>query len=164
MVLLITTILFALMAFAPSSAPIKTENTRRAALGGSEQEIKDVATRFTENLLSYKAATIDDDIRSALADATTEFQTRPLAAFGGSDINQVKAEVKSGQASSSVDVKGTAITSRDDDTASALVVTYRKFDSNKRAPTEGLLVVELTMVNTGDGWKIDNAASPASAS
>jgi hypothetical protein len=160
----VLTVIFGLMALAPNSAPIKTESVRRAAATSTEQEIRDVASRFVENLLTYKYQTIDADLNEALRDATTEFSTRPLESFGGSDINKVKADVRSGQGTSSIDVKASAITSRDSDTATVIVVGTREFDSNKREPTNAIIVMELTMRNTSDGWKVDNAGNPASAS
>lgn len=162
-VLFITTVLFGLMALAPSSAPIKTESVQRAAAGNTEEEIKDTASRFTENLLTYRYQTIDSDFSRTLRDATQEFSTRPLDAFDGSNINRVKADIRAARGTSSIDVKGVALTSRDSDTATALVVGTRTFDSTEREPTRVVQVVELTLLNTSDGWKVDNAAKPASA-
>jgi len=163
-VFLITTILFGLMALAPSSAPLKTSGTRRAAQGNTEEKIKDVSTRFMENLLTYKYQTVDSDFERTLRDATPEFSTRPLAAFDGLTIARVKSDIKSGQATSSIDVKGAAITSQDSDTATVLVVGVRTWDSNKRSvPAHVAQVIELTLQNSSDGWKVDNASNLASA-
>ncbi len=153
------------MALAPSAAPIKTASTQRAAAGNTEEGIRELASRFTENLLTYKYQTVDADLDRALRDATQEFSTRPLAAFGGLNLSRVKADIKSGRATSTVDVKGAAITSQDSDTATVLVVATRTWDSNKREqPAHTVSVVELTLLNTSDGWKVDNASDPASAS
>jgi hypothetical protein len=153
------------MAFAPSSAPIKTQSVQRAAQGDTEETIKDVATRFTENLLTYKYQTVDADFTQALRDATTQFATRPLGAFGGLSTADAKAQAKTNLSTSSVDVKGVAITSREkNDAATALVVMYRTYRGKKAvANASGLKVIELTLVNSPDGWKVDNAANPAEA-
>lgn len=152
------------MAFSPSSAPIKTEGSRQAAGVSTEQKIEDVAARFTENLLTYKPDTAETDIERAKRDGTPELATRQLAAFRGITLNAVVEDIKDNNATSSVDVKGTSITSRDDETATVLVVTQRTIDSDERdTPSTGLLVVELTMLNTDEGWKVDDIASPATA-
>lgn len=165
MVLLITTVIFGLMALAPSAAPIKTRSVQRAAAGNAEEAIRELASRFAENLLTYKYQTVDADFDRALRDATNEFASRPLATFGGLNLNRVKADIKSGRATSTVDVKGAAITSQDSETATVLVVATRTWDSNKRErPAHNVAVVELTLLNTSDGWKVDNASDPASAS
>ena len=142
---------------------MKTASTKRAAASSNEVQIRDAATNFTENLLTYKHTTVDADISKALRFATDEFPSRPLAAFGGIDINRVKTDIKTHKGTSTVDVKAAAITSRDDDTATVVVVTNRAFNSDQR-DAKGLLVIELTLVDTGDGWKVDNASSPVSAS
>jgi hypothetical protein len=164
-VFLITTVIFGLMALAPNAAPIKTQSVQRAAASNTQEEIRDVSTRFTENLLTYKYQTVDADLDRALRDATNEFGTRPLASFGGLNLNRVKADIKEGRATSTVDVRGAAITSQDSQTATVLVVTTRTWDSNKRStPAHTVAVLELTLLNTSDGWKVDNASDPASAS
>ena len=153
------------MALAPSAAPIKTKAVQRAAQGNAEESIRELASRFTENLLTYTHQTVDADFDRALRDATNEFSTRPLAPFGGLTLTKVKSDIKSGDATSTVDVKGAAITSQDSDTATVLVVATRTWDSNKRsAPAHNVAVLELTLLNTSDGWKVDNASDPASAS
>jgi hypothetical protein len=164
-VFFVLTVIFGLMALAPSAAPIKTQSVQRAAAGNTEEEVKDVASRFTENLLTYKYQTVDNDLERALRDATDEFASRPLAAFNNINISRVKSDIKSGKGTSSIDVKGAAITSRDSDTATVLVVGTRTWDSTKRdTPAHAVQVIELTLLNTSDGWKVDNAANPASAS
>lgn len=163
-VLFITTVIFGLMALAPGAAPIKTKSVQRAAAGNEEEAIRELASRFSQNLLTYKYQTVDADFDRALRDATQEFSTRPLASFGGLNLNRVKADIKEGRATSTVDVKGAAITSQDSDTATVLVVATRTWDSNRRDdPAHTVAVLELTLLNTSDGWKVDNASDPASA-
>lgn len=160
----VTTLIFGWMALAPASAPIKTEGSRKAAASGTEQQITEVASRFTENLLNYKPATAEADIESAKRDGTAELATRQLAAFRGITLDQVVSDIREKNATSSVDVKATAITSQDEETATVLVVTQRTIDSDKRdEPTTGLLVVELTMLRSDNGWKVDDIASPTTA-
>ena len=162
-ILLITTLVFGWMALAPKSAPIKTSGTRAAAAGNVENSIKDLASRFAENLLTYNYTTVDTDFARTLKDATTEFTSRPLTAFGGLNTNQVRAGIKQHKSVSSADVKGVAITSHDDDSATVLVVTSRTLQSDQTAKKTTLLVVQLDIQNTNGGWKVDNATSPTSA-
>jgi hypothetical protein len=149
------------MAFAPSSAPIKTSGSRAAAQVSTDDEIKTVAQRFTENLLNYNAASIDQALGRARRDATNQFASRQLAAFGGITLERIAADVKKNNAVSDVKVQTSAVTSQDDQTATVIVVTQRSIDSDSRPARKGLLVIELTLVNSNDGWKVDDAASPA---
>jgi hypothetical protein len=152
------------MALAPGSAPIKTGTVQRAAQVDTEDEINDVAARFTENLMTYNFKTAEDDVSRVLRDTTEEFSDRSHGALGG-DITSYRRQIVDAEGTSSADIKGTMLTSRDDDTATVLVIASRTFDSNRRDDAARILqVVELTLVETGDGWKVDNAANPATAS
>ena len=164
MVFFVTTVLFGLMALAPSSAPIKTRAVQRAAEGNTENEIEDVTSRFMANWLTYKYQTVDADFERALGDATPEFGTRPLAALKGLTVDRFKSEIKRTRGESTADVRSVDINSRDSGTATVTVVYTRTIDSTERdRPGRVLEVIELTLVEADDGWKVDNAASPASA-
>jgi hypothetical protein len=164
-ILAITTIVFGLMALAPAAAPIKTANTQRAAEGSTEKDVQAVAERFTKNLLTYKYQTVTTDVARTLKDATPEFGKRNLEVLGGRDIQAFSRAVAASHATGSVDVKGVVITSRDADTATVLVVSYRTFDSDARkAPSRGLLVTEMALRKLDGSWKVDNLANPARAS
>lgn len=159
-VLLITTILFGLMALAPSSAPIKTKSVQRAAAVKTENSIETVARQFVANLMTYNYRTIDSDLDRALRFATREFPSRSLTALGGRNIDAVKREARSHHSTSAADVKGVAITAHDKDTATAIVVFIRTLQGDKT--DNGVKVIELTLLNTSDGWKVDNATKPVS--
>jgi hypothetical protein len=153
------------MALAPAAAPIKTANTQRAAEGGTEKDVQAVAERFTKSLLTYKYQTVSADVARALKDATPEFAKRNLEVLGGRDIAAFSRAVVAERATGSVDVKGVVITSRDADTATVLVVSFRTFDNASRgAPVRGLLVTEMALRKIDAGWKVDNLANPARAS
>lgn len=156
---LITTILFGLMALAPNSAPIKTSSTRDAAEVGQTRAIESVSTRFTENLLTYKFATVEQDIDKALEDATDRFRTAEHKALGGT-ITQFRQLITARQGTSTADVKGTSITSQDDETATVLVTYFRNYDSAERQPTSSFLVLELTLLKQGGSWKVDIVGEP----
>lgn len=160
----ITTVIFGLMALAPNSAPIKTGTVQRAAEVASDEEIIDVASRFTKNLMTYDHRTVKEDVERVLRDATREFAARPQGALGG-DMANYRQQIEEADGTSNAEVKSAALTSRDKDTATVIVNATRTFDSNKRDnPARILQVVELTLVSTSDGWKVDNAANPATAS
>jgi hypothetical protein len=151
------------MALAPSSAPVKTGASRAAASVGVEEEITNVASRFTENLLTYKPTTVDNDLARARRDATGTFATRQIPAFGNKTLATIAQEIKTNRAVSTINVEGVVITSRDDSTATALVVGERTIDSDERkSPARQLQVVELTMLNTDRGWKVENATPVSS--
>ncbi len=152
------TLVFGWMALSPGSAPVKTSAGRAAASAGVEEDITNIASRFTENLLTYKATTVDNDFARARRDATGQFATRAIPAFGNKTLQTVASEIKDNNAVSTINVEGVVITSRDDTTATALVVGERTLDSDEReSPARQLQVVELTMVNTDGDWKIENA-------
>jgi Mce-associated membrane protein len=151
-----TTVLFGWMAFAPRSAPIKPPAVAGAP-SGDENEITDVASRFTSNLLTYKSTTVDADFKKALGDATPEFGVKRIPAFGDRTIAAVKEEVKTNKSTSSTRVKAASITDNNQDTATVVVVATRTYVSKGQEGQE-LPALELTLVNTGDGWKVDNAA------
>jgi hypothetical protein len=160
----ITTVIFGLMALAPNTAPIKTGNVQRAAQVANDDEIIDVASRFTKNLMTYNHRTVRADVERVLRDATREFGSRPQGALGG-DITNYREQIEEAEGTSNAEVKSVALTSRDDDTATVIVTANRTFDSNQREnPARILQVVELTLLSTSDGWKVDNAANPATAS
>ena len=145
------------MAFAPDSAPIKAPAVAGGGLSEDEQEISDVSSRFVSNLLTYKHTSVDADIRKALEDATPEFAAKQIEAFRNLTITQMKAEVKQNKSTSSTRVRAASVTDSDDETATVIVVATRTYVSKGQEGQE-IPALELTVVNTGDGWKVDNAS------
>lgn len=160
-VFFITTVLFGLMAFAPSSAPIKNSTTRSAAQATSQEDIAKVATRFTGNLVTFNYQTLDQDLQRILKDATGNFQTQFHTALGG-DINVFRRAIEQSQAKSTGDVKGTSVSSKDENTATVLVFVSQTIQNKSHpAPRTELRLLELTLVKTPQGWKVDNVGNPA---
>jgi len=152
------------MAFAPSSAPIKTGNTRAAAQVNAQEDITKVATRFTGNLVTFDYRTLDSDLQRILKDATGNFQTQFHTALGG-DINVFRRAIQQSQAQSTGDVKGTSVSSKDDNTATVLVFVSQTIRNKTHpAPRTELRLLELTLVKTPQGWKVDNVGNPARTS
>jgi len=160
-VFLITTILFGLMAFSPSAAPIKNSTTRAAAQASSQEDISTVATRFTGNLVTFDYKTLDADLQRILKDATGNFQTQFHTALGG-DLNVFRRAIQQSQAQSTGDVKGASVSSRDENTATVLVFVSQTIRNKTHpAPRTELRLLELTLVKTPQGWKVDNVGNPA---
>jgi len=149
------------MAFSPSSAPIKNSNTRAAVQATSQEDIAKVATRFTGNLVTFNYQTLDTDLQRILKDATGNFQTQFHTALGG-DINVFRRAIQQSQAQSTGDVKGTSVSSRDENTATVLVFVSQTIRNKTHpAPRTELRLLELTLVKTPQGWKVDNVGNPA---
>jgi hypothetical protein len=161
-ILFITTIVFALMAFAPGAAPIKTNTTRRAAEVSTEDQIKEVATRFTENLITFDYKTIDADAERVLRDATQQFSSQNQQALRGT-YDAFRRQIGTNQTVSTGEVKGTALTSRDEGTATVLVVSSQTSDNKNREARTRIQVLELTLVEASGGWKVDKVGTPSTA-
>lgn len=161
-VLLITTILFGLMALAPGSAPIKTTTTRKAAEAGVADAISTVASRFAENLISYNYKSITADLNKLQQDASDAFSKQYHSALNG-DIRAFRKRVIDERASSTGDVKGTTLLSEDEDTAAVLVFASQTVRSKRiSGGASRYIIIELTILETPDGWKVDSARVPSS--
>lgn len=157
----ITTVLFGLMALRPQSAPINTSATRAAAQAQEEKGIDTVARRFGDNLATFDYRTLDRDIDRILDDATGSFETEIQSALGG-DINVFRNAIREAQGQSTGEVKGVAVSSLDDDTATVFVFLMQSIrNKDNPQPRTQLRLLELTLVKTDGGWKVDNVANPA---
>jgi hypothetical protein len=162
-VLFITTVLFGLMAFRPNSAPIKSTATKAAVQATAEDDITKTSTRFTANLVTFDYRTLDNDLNRILKDASGNFRTQFHTALGG-DINVFRRAIEQAHAQSTGDVKGVSISSRDSNTATVLVFVSQTIRNLAHpAPRTELRLLELTLVKTPQGWKVDNVANPASS-
>ena len=61
-------------------------------------------------------------------------------------------------------MKGTTVTSQDNDTATVLVVVSQTYHNRDVGPTTNFHVLELTLIKTGNGWKVDKVGNPSSTS
>jgi hypothetical protein len=160
-VFFITTVIFGLMALAPSSAPIKTGATQKAAQVSVGEKLQGVATSFTEGLINFHYRTIDADIVRIERDTTRAFSQQFQGALHG-DINVYRKRIADAQAISRGDVKGTTLLSADDGTGSVLVFATQTLQSASQPdPVTKYVLLELTVVDTPAGWKVDNARLPA---
>ncbi len=159
-ILLVTTLLFAWMAFKPNSAPIKTTTVKRAAQTSQEDAARAVATRFGSNLVNFSHSSVDNDLRELQGDTTSRFSTTDQQALPGGSLSQFKQTIVSRASTSKGDVKGTAVTSLDSDSATVLVIVVQTVHSKTTNETNKFHILELTLVND-NGWKVDQVGTPA---
>lgn len=125
--------------------------------GREERAVRAVAQRFARNLVSFDYRTLDADIARVRKDSTGNFQGE-LDVFGGApDVREKLLEV---QAQSHGVVHGTVVRSVTAETASVIVVLDQS-TRNKERPEPQVFYrrVELTLVNTVRGWKVDRVAA-----
>ena len=160
-IFLITTLVLLWTVLHPSSAPIKTGAIRQAAQTSIEDQVKTVASRFATNLVTFNYQTVDSDISKLEQDTTSRFATTSQDALHGT-VDQFKANIIAKQSVSKGDVKGTAVTSLDNDTATVLVVVVQTFHNSTTKETTNFHVLELTIVHNS-GWKVDQVGNPSTA-
>lgn len=157
----VTTILFALMAFSPSAAPIKTSSTRQAAEASVEDQITGIAERFTQNLVTYNFRTITPDLARLQQDTTPGFAKQYHSAMRG-DLATFRKRIIDLQAVSVGQVKGSTLVSTQGDTATILVFANQTIRSSRtEGNQERYIIIELTLLDTDSGWKIDSARVPS---
>lgn len=158
----ITTILFALMAFSPTAAPIKTSSTRQAAAASVESQISGIAERFGKNLITYNFRSITPDLARLQQDTTSGFAKQFHSAMRG-DVAAFRKRIIDLQGVSRGEVKGSTLLSSEGDTATILVFANQVLRSTR---TDGrdvsrYIIVELTLLDTPQGWKVDSARVPS---
>jgi hypothetical protein len=151
-VLLITTILFGLMAFFPRIAPIKSGPARLAASAQEEEEIKTVARRFAKNFLTVDYRTIDNDFKQVTSDATGKFKQQL-----GQVLKLSREQFAKRKATSKGEVSEVFVLTHEDDTAVVRVVVNRTISNARtKGPESGQQILDVTLVSTPDGWKVDD--------
>jgi hypothetical protein len=148
------------MAFKPSSAPIKTPTLRRAAQTSVEDSVRAVATRFATNLVNFNYQTVDADMQKLAGDTTPHFATTNQAALKGGTVTDFKKAIADRRSVSHGDVKGTAVTSLDKDTATVLVVVLQSVHSTTTNEDNKFHILELTILDN-NGWKVDQVGNPS---
>jgi hypothetical protein len=151
-VLFVTTVLFGLMAFAPRLAPIKSGPAKLALKAQEEDGLKTIAKRFATNFVSIDYKTIDNDLKQMKADATNAFGEKLQRT-----IDVIGKQFKQRKASSSGRALDAAVLSHSDDSAIVQVLLRRtKRNVGTSGPETGNQVVNVTLVKTDDGWKVDD--------
>lgn len=151
----LTTVVFAIIAFLPDVSPISPAST------DADEEVLEVARRFSENLVNFDHQSLDEDLTKIEGDITGSFEEQFHAALGG-DINVFRQAIRESEATSTGEVKGASVSSRDDDTATVLVVVSQTVRNRENPESRTQLrPLELTLVKTDGGWKVDNVGNPA---
>ena len=151
-VLFVTTVLFGLMAFAPRFAPIKSGPAKLAARAQEEDGLKRIARRFAENFVSLSYETIDEDLRSMTADATSNFATKLR-----DTVHRIEKAFTDRKASSEGTALDAAVLSHSGDSAIVQVLLRRtKTNVGTKGPETGNQIVNVTLVKTDEGWKVDD--------
>ena len=158
----ITTILFALMAFSPSAAPIKTTSTRQAAEANVQDQVSGIAQRFGKNLITYNFRSITPDLQRLQRDTTEGFAKQFHSAMRG-DVAAFRKRIIDLQGVSRGDVKGSTLVSSDGDTATVLVFASQVLRSarTENRDVSRYIIVELTVLDGPNGWKVDSARVPS---
>jgi Mce-associated membrane protein len=151
-------ILLALMVFAPGILPFKVGAARTATKADTEADIERVSSRFARNLLTFDYRTLDEDLRRIAQDATGNFERE----FEG--VSAVSGNVIEAKAVSKGEVQGVSVSSQTGDSAVALVFLRRSIDNEEQdEPRTQFQFLELTLVNTAEGWKVDDVQDPTLA-
>lgn len=153
-VLFIATVLLGLMAFAPRIAPIKSGPTRLAAEALEERDVTAVAKRFARNFLTIDYQTIDADTKRLTADATGEFKDQI-----GEVLKLSRAQFEKRKATSEGKVTEAVLLFREETNARVQVLAERTIrNARTKAADERpeTKVLDITLVKTSQGWKVDN--------
>ncbi len=158
-VLGVIAVLLALMVFAPRIAPIKLGSTRLAAEAQTNEQVTEVAKRFATNFLSLDYRTIDADFDRVLEDTTGNFE-RQLRRL----IEVTKDRLIEAKGISEGRVTRLSVLSRTEDTATVQVVVSRSVqNSDTPDPRVVPQSLEVTLVSTPGGWKVDDTTGIPSA-
>ncbi|MGH2760321.1 MAG: hypothetical protein ACRDKJ_12265 [Actinomycetota bacterium] len=161
MILGILTLLFALMAFLPGSSPIKAGAAGTAVRASAEEDVEDITTAFMQAITTYDYRKVNDTIRRSEEFTTDGFAQHYQSALRG-DINVFRQRILDNRAIATGEVKGVAVQSIDDDTATLLTFAVQTVRT-RREPreTSKFLVIEAALVRDGSDWKVDSLRVPA---
>ncbi len=144
----------------PSSAPIKTGALRQAAQTSTDDTVRSIASRFATNLVTFNYQTVDSDINRLEKDTTSNFTHTTQSALPSGTVENYRADILAKKAISKGDVKGTAVTSIDKDTATVLVVVAQTHQNSTTPQRTDFHVLDVTLVNN-NGWKVDQVGTPS---
>jgi Mce-associated membrane protein len=151
----VVVVLVALMLFAPSAAPLKVGAVADAARARQSEAVEKVATRFATSLYSFNYQTIDADLDRIRDDSTGGFSRELETVLGEVDV--FKKAIVDARGQSSGEVEGVDVREIRDGTATARVFVVQSIQNKKNPqPREQFSAVELTLVRTSGGWKVDD--------
>lgn len=162
MVLAITTLIFAVMAFAPGASPVKTPAINRAAQSSTEDAVQEVAENFTKNLITFNYEEIDEFSERVLRDTTQQFSSQEQLALPGGSFEEFKDQIERNQSHSTGEVLAASVTSQSGDTAVAVIVTKQTSGNRDRDERTRTQVLQLALLKTSGSWKVDKVGFPTS--
>ena len=125
-----------------------------------EAAVQRVAERFVRNLTTFDYRTLDADIAAIERDATGNFRGELETALGG-DITLFRDTIVEAEAHSSGRIHAVVVGSVDGDTASVQAFVDQSIrNKDNPQPRNVLRRIELTLVETTSGWKIDKVRAP----
>lgn len=150
------------MAFAPGASPVKTPAINRAAQSGTADEIQEVATRFTENLITFNYEEIDEFSERTLRDVTQQFSSQEQLALPGGSFEEFKDQIEGNESHSTGEVLAASVTSQSGDTATAVMVTRQTSGNRDRDERTRTQVLQLALLKASGSWKVDKVGFPTS--
>lgn len=153
--LLVISVLLALMVFAPAAAPFRLGTTKAGYAAQRDLAIEKVADRFAHNLLTFDYRTLDANLQALAKDATGSY-SRQIATLRKDSA--IAGALSSKKATSTGTVLGQTVRSVRGDTAVVRVFMFRTVrNSSDKAAQQSVGTVDLTLVKTPNGWKVDTA-------
>lgn len=126
-----------------------------ALRGDATDQVAVVAKRFASNLMTFDHRTLEADIADIEADSTGRFRQQFAAALGGS-ITVFRDAIRQAEAVSEGTVLGVVVAGVDGETATVLAaVDQRITNAETTDPRTLRRLLELMLVDTSDGWKVD---------
>jgi hypothetical protein len=126
-------------------------NERRG--DGQVETVTSTARTFLVALTNFSADTIDEDVRKLRSFAVGDFATQVDDTFSPTRIEQIKRA----KVVSTSQVRSVFIESLDGDQAKVFAVVDEKVTNNvSSAPRTDVIRVELGMINTTSGWKVNS--------
>jgi hypothetical protein len=148
-------LLLALMVFAPGIAPIKLGAVADATRLEQADEVEKVSIRFAESLYSFNYRTIDADLDAIRENSTGNFSRELEQVLGEVDV--FKKAIVDARGESTGAVEGVDVREVGDNTASTRVFVVQTIKNKKSPkPRQQFSAVELTLVRTAQGWKVDD--------
>ena len=139
--LLIACALLAFKAFAPSQE-------------ATNNDIERVAKRFAKSLYTFSYKTIDEDINAIKADATGGFHNELETVLGKVDV--FRKAIVDAKGVSTGEIIATEVREVADDSATVRVSVLQSIsNTSTKQPRVQASSVELTLVDTDSGWKVD---------
>lgn len=118
----------------------------------ARNEVFDISRRFLSTLTTYNTSTIDGQRERILALATGRFRTEYTQLTGPEFV----AALRERQADSKGTVSRLAVTSMEGDNAEVMaVVEVSVTNKDLPAPNVERNVIDLSLVRTGSGWRVD---------